>query len=78
MSKILKGKVVSCGKMAKTATVELETRRPHPLYKKIIKKHKKILADTSGVEVNQDDIVKIKETRPISKRKKFKILEVLK
>lgn len=74
MTKILTGKVVSIGKMTKTVTVEVEHQRPHPLYKKIVKKTKKFLVDTGGLEVKMGDTVKIRQTRPISKRKYFKVL----
>lgn len=77
MIKILTGKVVSCGKIPKTATVEVEIRRPHPLYKKIVKKNKKFLVHLGKTEVKEGDVVKIGETRPISKKKYFKVLEVL-
>ena len=77
MIKVLTGKVVSCGKIPKTATVEIESRRPHPLYKKLVKKNQKFLVHLEGLEVKVGDVVKIGEIRPISKRKHFKILEVL-
>lgn len=77
MIKVLAGKVVSCGKIPKTVTVEVESRRPHPLYKKLVKKNQKFLVHLEDVEVKLGDAVKIGQTRPISKRKHFKILEVL-
>lgn len=77
MVKVLIGKVVSCGKIPKTATVEIESRRPHPLYKKLVKKNKKFLVHVEGQELKAQDRVKIGETRPISARKHFKVLEVL-
>lgn len=77
MVKVLTGKVISCGKIPKTVTVEVEVRRPHPLYKKLVKKSQKFLAHLEGPEVKVGDVVKIGEIRPISKRKHFKILEVL-
>ena len=77
MRKILTGKVISCGKMTKTATIEVETRRPHPLYKKIVKKNKKYLVHVEGKEIKVGDVVKIKETLPVSSRKHFEVLEVL-
>lgn len=71
--KSLTGEVIST-KMAKTATVKVERRWHHPLYKKIVKKSKKYLAHNElGVSVG--DKVRIQETRPISKRKRWKIVE---
>jgi len=74
--KILEG-VVTSTKMAKTATILVERFKVHPLYKKRIKVRKKYHAhDEIGVKVG--DWVKIQEYRPISKTKKFKIIEVIK
>jgi len=77
MSKIFEGVVVSL-KMQKTAVVLVTRVIPHPIYKKLIKKDRKIKADTSSFELGVGDRVRIGETRPISKLKHFKILEVLK
>jgi small subunit ribosomal protein S17 len=60
----------------KTTKVEVERKAPHPLYKKIIKTHKKYLVDTNSYKVKLRDEVMIEETNPISKRKKFKIIKV--
>lgn len=75
--KILTGVVVS-DKMTKTVVVVIERRLSHPIYKKIIKKTKKIKADTAGFEVVVGQTVKIESTRPISRDKNFKVIEVLK
>ena len=75
--KVLTGKIVSCGKIIKTVTVEVENRRPHPLYKKVVKKNKRYLVHLEGIEVKKGDRVKIGETRPISGKKHFRVLEVL-
>jgi len=77
MQKTLNGKIVSL-KMQKTAVVEVERKSPHPLYKKIIKVNKRYKADSGDLTLNIGDRVKIGEVSPISKDKKFKILEVLK
>lgn len=77
MKKILEGIVVSL-KMSKTAVVKITIVKEHPMYKKLVKKHKKIKADTSDLTLSLGDKVKMEETRPISKDKHFKILEVLK
>ncbi len=60
----------------KTVKVEVERKSPHPLYKKIVKSHKKYLVDTNSKEVKLQDEVIIEETNPISKRKAFKIISV--
>lgn len=77
MKKILEGVVVSL-KMSKTAVVKITTVKEHPMYKKLVKKHKKIKADTSDLTLSLGDKVRMEETKPISKDKHFKILEVLK
>lgn len=77
MSKILAGTVVSC-KMAKTVVVAVETRRPHPLYKKLVRQIKKYKAHNENFNLSAGDKVKIMETRPQSKEKHFKVIEVLK
>lgn len=77
MAKILIGKVVAV-KMPKTVTVEVQSRRPHPLYKKIVRKTKKYKVHNESFEVKVGSRVKIAETRPLSKEKHFKVAEVLK
>lgn len=72
----LTGKVVST-KMQKTAVVEVERFFTHPLYEKRLKKTKKYhVHDEIGVK--KGDRVKFAETRPLSKTKKWKVVEVLK
>jgi len=77
MKKIYGGVVVSL-KMQKTAVVRITMKNPHPLYKKLIKSHKKIKADIGNLRLVVGDMVKIVEVRPISATKNFKILEVIK
>ncbi|OGH07564.1 MAG: 30S ribosomal protein S17 [Candidatus Levybacteria bacterium RBG_16_35_11] len=77
MQKTLKGKIISL-KMQKTAVVEVVRKSPHPMYRKLIKISRKFKADTGSLSLNVGDKVKIGEVRPISKDKKFKILEKLK
>jgi len=74
MSKILQGKIVS-NKMNKTVVIEVVRRTPHPLYKKLIKRSKKFLADSGEATYAVGQIVKIIETRPLSKTKRFKVME---
>ncbi len=73
MSKVLNGKVVSINKIPKTITVEVTSNHVHPLYGKVIKKHKNILVH-SEEEVQVGEQVKIVETKPISKNKHFRVL----
>lgn len=75
--KILTGIVIS-DKMQKTVVVEVVEKRPHPLYKKLIKVSKKFKADTTEVAAVVGETVKIIEVRPISKDKHFKVKEVVK
>lgn len=77
MPKILTGKVVSV-KMQKAVVVEVTTTRLHPIYKKRIKKDKRIKVATLGINIQEGDRVKIIQSRPISKEIHFRILEVIK
>ena len=74
MAKVLEGKIVS-NKMQKTVVVEVTRKTPHPLYKKLIKRSKKFLADSGEQTYQVGQIVKIVETRPLSKTKRFKVME---
>jgi small subunit ribosomal protein S17 len=71
--KILKGKVVS-NKMKDTVVVSVERFVMHPRYKKFIKSKKRYQAHDQGNTKQIGDIVEIKETRPISKMKRFRIV----
>lgn len=77
MKKIFEGVVVSL-KMQKTATVVIARKFPHPLYKKLIKRDNRLNADISSFAPNVGDRVRIVETKPLSKTKHFKIMEVIK
>ena len=77
MQKMFEGKVVS-SKMQNTVVVEVTRRKPHPFYKRLLKRSTKFKVETGGYSVNAGDKVKIIETRPISKGKYFKIMEVIK
>lgn len=74
MPKILIGKIIDFGKMAQTVKVEVKTQRTHPLYKKVIKRSKNYLVDLNGLEPILGQTVRIRETRPLSKYKRFKLL----
>lgn len=75
-SKVFTGTVVS-DKMQKTVVVEITRKVQHPVYKKIIKKSRKLKADANGMEVKAGDVVKLEETRPVSRDKNFKVVEVV-
>jgi len=70
------GKVVS-DKMDKTIVVAVETRVPHPLYKKIIKRTYKLKAHDENNDCGSGDIVRVMETRPLSKDKRWRLVEVI-
>lgn len=74
--KTLKGTVTSA-KMQNTVTVEVTRYVTHPLYQKRFPVSKKFLADTNGQTAKEGDVVLIGECRPLSKRKHFKVIEVL-
>lgn len=77
MAKILIGKVIST-KMQDTVIVEVTRRVPHKLYKKLLKRSEHFKVDTKGTEVAVGKTVKIAETKPISKHKHFKVIEIMK
>ena len=69
--------VVVSNKLKKTATVLVERPVRHPLYKKIVKKKKKFLVHDEYEKCKVGDVVKIIETKPISKRKCWRIQEIV-
>ncbi|MFH1186801.1 MAG: 30S ribosomal protein S17 [Candidatus Levyibacteriota bacterium] len=77
MQKSFNGIITSL-KMQKTAVVKIERRAPHPLYKKLLKRSRNFKADTGDLSLKVGDKVKIVEVKPISKDKKFKVVEVIK
>jgi len=70
------GKVVS-DKMDKTIVVIVENRVPHPLYKKIIKRTYRLKAHDENNECGIGDRVRVMETRPLSKDKRWRLVEVI-
>ncbi len=74
--KTLVGTVVS-NKMEKTIVIRIERRKLHPLYKKYITRTKKIKAHDEGNLCQIGDLVKVIESRPLSKDKRWSLLEVL-
>jgi len=71
--RILQGVVVS-DKQEKTVVVKVERRTKHPLYKKFIKRSKKYAAHDENNQFKVGDLVKIQETKPISKNKTWEVL----
>jgi small subunit ribosomal protein S17 len=74
--KIRVGKVVST-KMKKTITVEIERRLKHPIYKKYFKKRERFMAHDENNTASEGDVVKIIETRPLSSRKRWRMVEIV-
>ncbi len=75
--KTLIGQVTST-KMAKTIVVETTRQKAHPLYKRVVKRNKKFYAHDEKGTANVGDFVKIEETRPLSRLKRWRLVEVLK
>ncbi|MDY0081860.1 MAG: 30S ribosomal protein S17, partial [Ignavibacteriaceae bacterium] len=69
--------VVVSNKMDKTITVAIERRVPHPIYKKFFKKTTKLMAHDEKQECALGDKVKIMETRPLSKNKRWRLVEIV-
>ena len=70
------GKVVS-DKMDKTIVVAVEDHVKHPLYKKIVKRTYKLKAHDENNECKIGDAVKVMETRPLSKDKRWRLVEIM-
>jgi small subunit ribosomal protein S17 len=69
--------VVSSNKMDKTITVQVERRLRHPIYGKFVKKSKKFMAHDETNDCNIGDTVKIMESRPLSAKKRWRLVEVI-
>ena len=74
--KVYQGVVVS-DKMDKTIVVEVSTTKTHPTYGKRVKYSKKYKAHDENNQAKMNDIVTIMETRPLSKTKRFRLVEVV-
>ncbi|MCD6359004.1 MAG: 30S ribosomal protein S17 [Dehalococcoidia bacterium] len=74
--KTREGRVVS-DRMDKTVVVAVETRRPHPLYGKIVRRVSKFKAHDEGNICHTGDKIKIIETRPLSKDKRWRVVEIV-
>ena len=70
------GKVTS-NKMDKTVVVAIENHVKHPLYNKIVKKTYKLKAHDENNDCNIGDTVKVMETRPLSKDKRWRLVEIV-
>ena len=69
--------VVSSNKMEKSITVLVERRLRHPIYGKYVKKTKKFMAHDETNDCNIGDTVKIMESRPLSAKKRWRLVEVI-
>jgi len=74
--KVRVGKVVS-NKMQKSILVAIERRVPHPIYKKYFKRTTKLMAHDENRAAGIGDTVKIMETRPLSKQKRWRLVEIV-
>ena len=70
------GHVVSAG-MQKTIVVQVTRRVPHPLYKRIVTKRSKFMAHDEHGKAHEGDMVRIVESRPLSKNKRWSLKEVI-
>ena len=70
------GEVVST-KMQKTIVVEIEMRKAHPKYKRVMKSNKKFYAHDEQNSARVGDVVRIRETRPLSKLKRWQLEEIV-
>lgn len=69
--------LVTSNKMDKTVTVSVERKLRHPIYGKFVKKTKKFVAHDEQNTCNEGDTILIMETRPLSKNKRWRLVEVI-
>jgi small subunit ribosomal protein S17 len=69
--------VVVSDKMEKTVVVSVETTKRHPLYNKVLRRAKKYLAHDENQEAREGDFVRIEETRPMSRRKRWRVVDII-
>jgi len=74
--RIKQGRVAS-NKMDKTIVVVAETRVPHPVYGKIVRKSARFKAHDERNEANIGDVVRIAESRPFSREKRWRLVEIV-
>ncbi len=70
------GRVVS-DKMDKTVVVAVDYRKPHPIYKKIVRRTSKFKAHNENNEARTGDLVRIVESRPLSREKRWRVAEII-
>jgi len=75
--RVLNGQVVGT-KMTKTVVVSVEATKQHRLYNKILRTSKKYLAHDEEEACQDGDLVRIEESRPLSRRKRWKVIEIVK
>jgi small subunit ribosomal protein S17 len=69
--------IVTSNKMDKTITISVQRKLRHPIYGKFVKKSKKFMAHDEKNECNEGDTVRIIESRPLSAKKRWKLVEIL-
>jgi small subunit ribosomal protein S17 len=69
--------VVTSNKMQKTIAVTTERKLRHPIYGKFVKRSKSFIAHDENNDANIGDVVKIMETRPLSKLKRWRLVEII-
>lgn len=69
--------MVSSNRMQKTITVSVERRVKHPIYGKFVKKTTRFMAHDDKNECSIGDVVRIMETRPLSKNKRWRLVEIV-
>ena len=69
--------IVTSNKMDKTITIKVERKVIHPMYGKFLNKSKKYTAHDETNECNEGDLVRIMETRPLSKNKRWRLVEII-
>ena len=69
--------IVSGTKMQKTVVVTVERQVMHPLYKRVVRRSKRFLAHDERNECQLGDMVRIAETRPLSRRKRWRIIQII-
>lgn len=74
--KVRQGRVIS-DRMQKTITVEVEKTERHPLYGRVIRQRARFKAHDPAEEARPGDVVRIEETRPISREKRWRLIEIV-
>ena len=69
--------VVTSNKMQKTVVITVERQVTHPLYKRVVRRSKNFLAHDEKNECRVGDTVRIQETRPLSSRKRWRVVEIV-